>query len=68
MDDMNDLYATNGKFREISAINETLVTKGPTGRVGRVGLTAIFEHGISRGSISFHWHEGRWKLLGQLVH
>ncbi len=64
LDDMADLYATNGKFREISAINETLVTTGPTGRVGRVGLTASFEKGISRGSISFHWDKGEWKLLG----
>jgi hypothetical protein len=64
MNDMADLYATNGKFREITAINETLVTTGPTGRVGRVGLTALFERGISRGSISFHWDKGQWKLLG----
>lgn len=64
IDDMTDLYATNGAFREISAINETLVTTGPTGRVGRVGLTASFERGISKGSISFHWDKGQWKLLG----
>jgi len=64
IDDMMDLYATNGTFREITAINETLVTTGPTGRVGRVGLTASFERGISRGSISFHWDKGEWKLLG----
>jgi hypothetical protein len=64
IDDMNDLFATNGKFREITAINETLVTTGPTGRVGRVGLTASFEHGIAMGSISFHWDTGQWKLLG----
>ena len=64
LDDMADLYATNGKFREVSAINETLVTTGPTGKVGRVGLTASFEKGISRGSISFHWDKGEWKLLG----
>ncbi len=64
IDDMKDLYATNGKFREITAINETLVTKGPTGRVGRVGLTASFEKGVSRGSISFVWDKGEWKLLG----
>jgi hypothetical protein len=64
IDDMNDLYATNGKFREISAITETLVTTGPTGRVGRVGLIASFEKGNSAGSISFHWDKGQWKLLG----
>ena len=45
-------------------INETVVTSGPTGRIGRVGLTALYEHGITKGSISFHWDQGRWKLLG----
>lgn len=64
VDTMLDLNATNGKFIEITAINETLVTKGPTGRVGRVGLTALYEHGIAKGSISFHWDQGQWKLLG----
>jgi len=64
IDAMLDLDATNGKFQEITAINETLVTNGPTGRVGRVGLTALYEHGITRGSISFHWDQKQWKLLG----
>ncbi len=64
IDNMMDLNATNGRFREITAINETLVTTGPTGKVGRVGLTAAYEKGISKGSISFHWDKGRWKLLG----
>jgi hypothetical protein len=64
IDDMLDLSATNGKFRELTAINETLVTSGPTGRVGRIGLTALYEHGVARGSISFHWDRGRWRLLG----
>jgi hypothetical protein len=64
IDTMLDLNATNGKFVEITAINETLVTTGPTGRVGRVGLTALYERGITKGSISFHWDQGQWKLLG----
>lgn len=64
IDDMTDLAITNGKFREISAINETLVTNGPTGRVGRVSLTASYEKGIAHGSISFHYNKGRWRLLG----
>jgi hypothetical protein len=64
IDTMLDLDATNGKFVEITAINETLVTTGPTGRVGRVGLTARYERGIAKGSISFHWDQGEWKLLG----
>lgn len=64
MDDMTDMFATNGKFREITSIDETIVTTGPTGRVGRVGLTAAFEKGVAKGSISFHWDKGEWKLLG----
>ncbi len=64
VDKMLDLDATNGTFREITAINETVVTSGPTGRVGRVSLTALYEHGITRGSISFHLDHGEWKLLG----
>lgn len=64
VDKMLDLDATNGKFREITAINETVVTTGPTGRVGRVSLTALYEHGVTHGSISFHWDRGAWKLLG----
>jgi hypothetical protein len=64
IDDMTDLDATNGKFREITAINETLVTNGPSGRVGRVSLTASYDKGIAKGSISFHFDKGQWKLLG----
>lgn len=64
IDNMMDLDATNGKFREITAINETLVTSGPTGPVGRVSLTASYEKGIAHGSISFHFDKGQWKLLG----
>ncbi len=64
VDDMTDLDATLGKFHEITAINTTLVTHGPTGRVGRLSLTASFERGTTRAAISFHWDQGQWKLLG----
>lgn len=69
IDDMTDLAATAGAFREITAINDTLVTTGPTGRVGRVSFTAAFARGVCRGSISFVWEPGarggrEWKLLG----
>jgi hypothetical protein len=66
VDLMLDLNATNGAFREITAINETLVSNGPTGRVGRVSLTALYEHGITRGSVNFHLdpETGTWKFLG----
>ena len=62
--DMTDMNATLGKFRELTAINDTLVTHGPTGKIGRVSLTAAFERGICKGSISFHYVDGAWKLLG----
>jgi hypothetical protein len=64
VDDMTDLHTTVGDFREITSVNDTLVTTGPTGRVGRVGLTIAYEKGKARGSVSLHWHEDRWKLLG----
>ncbi|MGE5181260.1 MAG: hypothetical protein ACM31C_04325 [Acidobacteriota bacterium] len=64
VDDMTDMNATFGKFREITAINGTLVTTGPTGRIGRVSLTAAFERGVVKGNISFHWDQGKWKLFG----
>ena len=64
VDDMTDLHTTVGDFREITSVNDTLVTTGPTGRVGRVSLTIAYEKGKARGSVSLHWHEDRWKLLG----
>lgn len=64
LDDMTDMAATVGKFREITAINTTLVTTGPTGRIGRVGLTAAYDKAVCHGSISFHYDKGQWKMLG----
>jgi hypothetical protein len=64
IDDMLDLLATMGSFREIMAINDTLVTTGPTGRVGRIQLTVRFDKGIARSTISLHYDQDRWKLLG----
>lgn len=64
IDEMTDLDTTLGKFTEVTSINDTLVTTGPGGRVGRVSISAAFEKGRTHGSISFHWDQGRWKLLG----
>ncbi len=61
---MTDLDATAGRFIEITAINDTLLTTGPTGQVSRVSITASYQRGICKGSISFHWDAGQWKLLG----
>ncbi len=59
-----DLAVTLGKFREITAVNETLVTTGPTGRIGRVSLTVAFDKATCKGSVSLHYDNDRWKLLG----
>jgi hypothetical protein len=64
VDDMLDLNATVGKFLEITAINESIVTRGPTGRIGRVSLTAEYARGLTRASVSLHWDDRQWKLLG----
>jgi hypothetical protein len=64
VDTMTDMTATIGGFVEITAINESLVTRGPAGRVGRVSLTVAYEKGKTRASVSLHWDQGRWKLLG----
>ena len=52
VDEMTDLASTLGKFREVTAINDTLVTSGPSGRVGRVSLTASYAKGKVKGSVS----------------
>jgi hypothetical protein len=64
VDMMTDMNATIGRFVEITAINESLVTTGPTGRIGRVSLTVAYEKGKTRASVSLHWDQGQWKLLG----
>ena len=64
VDDMNDLNATVGKFREITAVNDSLVTSGPTGRIGRVSLTVAYEKATCKASVSLHEDKGVWKLLG----
>lgn len=64
VDDMLDLEATVGTFVEITAVNESVVTRGPTGRIGRVSMSVRYTKGLTRGSVSLHWVDGRWKLLG----
>jgi X-X-X-Leu-X-X-Gly heptad repeat protein len=64
LDDMTDLAQTVGPFREITAVNDTLVTNGPTGRVGRVSLTVAYEKATCKVAVSLHYDQDRWKLLG----
>lgn len=63
-DDMTDLNETVGKFKEIASINDTLVTSGPSGKTGRVSLTAAFAKATCKVSVSLHYDQDRWKLLG----
>ena len=64
IDEMSDLAQTVGKFREITAVNDTLVTTGPTGRVGRVSLSVAYAKATCKVSVSLHDDQGHWKLLG----
>jgi len=64
IDEMNDLVHTVGKFREITSVNDTLVTTGPSGRTGRVSLTVAYEKATCKVLVSLHNDQGRWKLLG----
>ena len=65
VDDMKDLAQTVGPFREITAVNDSLVTgSGPTGRVGRVSLTVAYDKAICKVAVSLHYDHDRWKLLG----
>jgi hypothetical protein len=64
IDEMNDLVQTVGKFHEIASVNDTLVTTGPSGRIGRVSLTVTYEKATCKVSVSLHDDQGRWKLLG----
>jgi len=64
IDVMTDLNATVGTFTEITAVNESLVTSGPSGRIGRVSLGVAYKKGKTNASVSLHWDQGKWKLLG----
>jgi len=64
VENMTDLHLTVGAYKEIAAVNDTLVTTGPAGRIARVSLIVAYEKGKCRVSVSLHWHERRWKLLG----
>ncbi len=64
VDEMSDLAATVGAFKEITAVNDSFVTRGPTGRVGRVLLTVAYEKAKCKASVSVHEDKGEWKLLG----
>jgi hypothetical protein len=61
---MTDMRESLGRFREITSVNETTVGSGAGGRIASVELSLLYERGEARGTVSFHWDEGKWKLLG----
>jgi len=67
VDEMLDLNATCGKFVEISAVNDSFVSSGPTGRIGRMSTMVQYARGKTRAAVSLHWLDGEWKLLGVSV-
>lgn len=64
LDLMEDLTRTLGRFVEIAAINDTLVTNGPGGRIARIDMLLQFEKGKAKSTLSLQWSEGQWKMLG----
>jgi hypothetical protein len=64
VDKMADLNRTLGPFKEITAVVATETNRGPGGRTGRVDLRLEFTEAPTKGSISFRWEDGQWKLLG----
>ncbi len=67
VDEMLDLNATCGRFLEITAVNESFMSSGPTGRIGRMSTMVQYERGKTRAAVSLHWLDGEWKLLGVSV-
>jgi len=67
VDEMLDLNKTLGQFLEITAVNESFVSSGPTGRIGRMSTMVQYERGKTRAAVSLHLVDGEWKLLGVSV-
>ncbi len=66
--EMANMTATLGAFREITSVSGTEIVRGPSGRSARVALVMSFDKASTvRGSISFHWEDGDWRLLGVSV-
>src|SRR5262249_3902504 len=65
---MADMNATLGAFKEIKSVTATEVVHGPSGQSARAQMVIAFAGaGSVRGSISFHWEDGEWRLLGIAV-
>lgn len=67
IDEMLDLNKTLGQFLEVTAVNESFVSSGPTGRIGRMSIMVQYQRGTTRAAVSLHLVDGEWKLLGVSV-
>jgi hypothetical protein len=67
VEQMADMNTTLGEFLEISAVLETEVNRGPGGRTGRIDVRIEYSTGPTKGSVTFRWEGGRWKMLGIFV-
>jgi hypothetical protein len=61
---MEDMRRTLGPFKEIAAVNDTVLSRGPGGLVARVDCQIDFEKARAHATISLHRHNGVWKFLG----
>jgi hypothetical protein len=57
---------TLGAFEQLGEVQDVDINDGETGRTSRVSIELEFEHGRTRGELSFHQRRGQkgWLLLG----
>jgi hypothetical protein len=67
VDQMDEMNQTLGPFREITAVTAVATNRGPGGRTGRLDANLEYGQVMTRGSVSFRWEDGRWKLLGLAI-
>lgn len=60
----SDIRATLGGFRDILAIKQVALITGPGGKTGQAQATLEFDRGRAPGNFSYHWVDGKWRLLG----
>lgn len=64
VEQMEDMNKTLGAYREISAVLDTEVNRGPGGRTARIDVRLEYETGPTKGAVSFRHEGGTWKMLG----
>ena len=64
VEQMEDMNRTLGAYREISAVLDTEVNRGPGGRTARIDVRIEYETGPTKGAVSFRHERGEWKMLG----